>query len=228
MPQSTLATIPNSSPIRTLILASYPLTRAGLAALLGGVSDIVIVGQAAVTADLISLVPETTPLVLIIDLPDPASELLETLNSTLTTLPPLACLLLSTGPGAATLSRALQSGLHGFLPRDSSAESLIAAVRAVAAGLIVVHPTMIEAFGEEEPAQTATAMQLPDAEPLTPRERDVLQLLATGLTNREIARQLAVSENTAKFHVSSILMKLDAASRAEAVALAARRGLLLL
>jgi DNA-binding NarL/FixJ family response regulator len=98
----------------------------------------------------------------------------------------------------------------------------------VASGLVVLHPTaastVVEQLLERPRVQPAPGQ----GEPLTPREIEVLQALAGGLTNRAIARRLGVSENTVKFHVSSILAKLDAASRAEAVALAARRGLLLL
>jgi DNA-binding NarL/FixJ family response regulator len=98
----------------------------------------------------------------------------------------------------------------------------------VAAGLLVLHPNPAAALLERLLERPRVPLSTGPGEALTPRELEVLQALATGLTNRAIARRLAVSENTVKFHVSSILTKLDAASRAEAVALAARRGLLLL
>jgi DNA-binding NarL/FixJ family response regulator len=94
--------------------------------------------------------------------------------------------------------------------------------------LLVIHPTPAAPLLERLLERPRVAAPTGPSEALTPRELEVLQALAGGLTNRAIARRLAVSENTVKFHVSSILTKLDAASRAEAVALAARRGLLLL
>jgi DNA-binding NarL/FixJ family response regulator len=107
----------------------------------------------------------------------------------------------------------------------SSAE-LIATLRAVTSGLIVLHPSVVEAL---VPAAVPTSGQVAElAEPLTKREREVLQMLAAGLGNKEIAARLNISDHTAKFHVGSILGKLGAATRAEAVTLGIRRGLVLL
>ena len=112
----------------------------------------------------------------------------------------------------ATL-RPLRGGL-ALLPTSASAEQVIAAIEATAAGLAVVHPD-----------HAASLAARPSDDPLTPREREVLHLLAAGLGNKEIAGRLAISDHTAKFHVSQILAKLNAASRAEAVSIAMRRGI---
>jgi DNA-binding NarL/FixJ family response regulator len=109
------------------------------------------------------------------------------------------------------------SGPAAFLSAGASAEQLLAAVLAVAAGLTVSDPAL---GTETAPAGDETA------EPLTAREREVLVLLADGLPNKAIARELGISENTAKYHVAAILAKLDAQSRADAVMRAARAGLL--
>lgn len=109
--------------------------------------------------------------------------------------------------------RPLRGGL-ALLPTSASADQLIAAIEATAAGLAVVHPD-----------HAGSLAARPSDDPLTPREREVLQLLAAGLGNKEIAGRLAISDHTAKFHVSQILAKLNAASRAEAVSIAMRRGL---
>jgi DNA-binding NarL/FixJ family response regulator len=111
------------------------------------------------------------------------------------------------------------------LPSDISADQLIAALQAAAAGLVVLHPTEIAAAFTPTPASQSLA-ELP--EPLTRREREVLQMLAAGLANKEIAARLSISDHTAKFHVAAILGKLGAATRTEAVALGIRRGLILL
>lgn len=112
------------------------------------------------------------------------------------------------------------TGGDSYLPADATAEQLAASVHAAAAGLVVFHPRALRSpvEGELEPV----------GEALTPRELEVLRLVAAGQANRRIAERLLVSEHTVKFHVSSILSKLQVASRTEAVAVAARRGLVAL
>jgi DNA-binding NarL/FixJ family response regulator len=117
---------------------------------------------------------------------------------------------------------ALAAGARGALARDRLEEQLAPSVIAAAHGLLVLD----ESFGEAVVRPTLPADAL--VEPLTPRETEVLQLLAEGLTNRRIGERLAISEHTAKFHVNAILGKLGARSRGEAIAHAARLGLLLL
>ena len=116
-------------------------------------------------------------------------------------------------------------GVRGVLPHDVSAEQLQAALRAVVAGLVVTHPAEIGALVRTSGSATAVA---PLAEPLTRQEREVLQMLAGGLANKEIAARLAISDHTAKFHVASILGKLGASTRTEAAAIGIRHGLVLL
>jgi DNA-binding NarL/FixJ family response regulator len=118
----------------------------------------------------------------------------------------------------------------GALQRDATGEEIIAAIVAVAGGLITLDRRLAgDLLATPERPQAPTAERLADIEePLTARELEVLQLLAEGLPNKLIAAQLHISEHTAKFHVSAIILKLGAASRTEAVTLAARRGLLIL
>jgi DNA-binding NarL/FixJ family response regulator len=123
----------------------------------------------------------------------------------------------------ASQAAALQGlGLPGWalLPADSSADRLVAAVHAVALGLVVL------AGGEALAMAPAVQVSEPLQEPLTPRELEVLQLVSHGLSNKLVARALNISEHTVKFHVSSTYAKLGAASRTEAVSLAARKGLI--
>jgi DNA-binding NarL/FixJ family response regulator len=142
--------------------------------------------------------------------------------------PALPTLLGATGDGWL-------SGLGiGLLPRDASGEEIVAAVEAAATGLVVLDRRLASAMASAVPAAAPERTpghgldsQQP-GEPLTARELEVLQLLAEGLPNKLIASRLHVSEHTAKFHVASIMTKLGAASRTEAVTLAARRGLLIL
>jgi DNA-binding NarL/FixJ family response regulator len=122
---------------------------------------------------------------------------------------------------------------YGALSRDATREEIISALAAVANGLVVLDRRMVgELLSPHDQRAVASPLRLPgDAgtvETLTARELEVLQLLAQGLPNKLIAMRLHITEHTAKFHVSSIMLKLGAASRTEAVTLAARRGLLLL
>jgi DNA-binding NarL/FixJ family response regulator len=123
-------------------------------------------------------------------------------------------------------AEAVRAGVRAALPSDVSADQLVAALEAAAAGLIVLHPAELDAMF---PAAERASRPLADlTEPLTPRESEVLQMLASGLANKEIAARLAISEHTVKFHVASILGKLGAGSRTEAVSLGIRRGIVLL
>ncbi|HEY0583084.1 MAG TPA: response regulator transcription factor [Chloroflexota bacterium] len=140
---------------------------------------------------------------------------------------PRAAVILSDDPSQpAQLARA---GLRGWacLARDVDAEQLDLAVRSAEAGLVLLD-LPLAASSLALPVAVAGPTNLPPAEPLTARELQVLQLVAQGLPNKGIARQLGISENTAKFHVASLTGKLGASSRTEAVTLAARRGLILL
>ena len=131
----------------------------------------------------------------------------------------------------AALSAALGAGVRAVLPNDISPDQLVAALEAVRSGLLVLHPTQVSEQISTNPFASSPTRPpgLEElAEPLTPRESEVLQMLAGGLGNKEIAAKLAISEHTVKFHVASILGKLGAASRTEAVSLGIRRGLILL
>jgi DNA-binding NarL/FixJ family response regulator len=115
----------------------------------------------------------------------------------------------------------VRAGALGVLLRNADGERLLAALRAVASGVAVLEPALLAAFVN---ARAAPA----DALALTPRETEVLALVAEGLSNKLIADRLKISEHTAKFHLNAILNKLGAETRTEAVVLAARRGLLML
>jgi two-component system, NarL family, response regulator YdfI len=130
----------------------------------------------------------------------------------------------------AASSTALGAGVRAVLPNDISADQLVAALEAAQSGLVVLHPTQVSSQVNVNgfalwPTRSPGLEELREA--LTPRESEVLQMLASGLGNKEIAAKLAISEHTVKFHVASILGKLGASSRTEAVSLGIRRGLVL-
>jgi len=127
----------------------------------------------------------------------------------------------------ASSAAALRAGVRALLPSDVAPDQLVAALEAAASGLVVMHPTDVEAM-LPAPAPAASRATAELVEPLTRRELEVLQMLAAGLGNKEIAVRLAISEHTVKFHVAAILGKLGAENRTEAVSLGIRRRLILL
>lgn len=238
--------------MRVYILAAYPAVRAGLVALLREQPDWHVIGQAAPgavpSAAIAALAPEDSTAgadVLLADLdglPDA-----ETLTDWLAAIRPRGGVVvigpaqLAPARDAATDGARLLMDIpriaedadlaFGVVRRDATPEEIVAALTAVAGGLI----TLDRRLASELLSPAERGLVAPDAarlavadETLTARELEVLQLLAQGLPNKLIAQRLHISEHTAKFHVSAIMMKLSAASRTEAVTLAARRGLLIL
>ena len=203
--------------IRVLIVADDPLARAGLAALLAGQTECTVVGQAGPGPELPSALAVYQPDVALWDLGwDPATGSLSDLGDT--DLPVLALL-----PDAVHAVEVWGAGVQGLLLREADAERLAAGLQAVGQGLVVVDPALAQAVLPARDRETE-----PLVEPLTPREEEVLQLLADGLSNKAIALELGISDHTVKFHVNAILGKLGAQSRTEAVVRATRVGLLIL
>jgi len=150
-------------------------------------------------------------------------ELLEMLSATGATRETAVVVLLDQS-APVWAGQAMQAGVRGVLSSDADAGQLGLAIEAAAGGLFVLHPDEVRA--ERSSSPRAATLEL--SEPLTARERQVLQMLGGGLGNKEIASRLKISGHTAQFHVASILGKLGASSRTEAVAIGLRRGLILL
>ena len=201
-----------------LILANDPLARAGLAALLADEPTISIVGQSSSDADLDAMLAAFQPDVLLWDLGWTPDSQIAWLSQFVEehSLPVVALLAVESLAGMVRAA-----GARGLLPRTSTASQMAAALHAVVQGLLVFDATLLAA-----PSPIPTEFDL--AEPLSARELEVLRHLAEGLSNKEIARAIGVSEHTAKFHVNAILGKLGAQSRTEAVVKATRAGLILL
>lgn len=205
---------------RVLVVAGYPAVRAGLRAMLDGLDGIEVTGEAGLQAFAATLTEPAD--VLVADLGDDAESLLGALALAAPGIP--AVFLADSPEDYRGLAPA--AGPRAYLLREASAEEIAGAVLAVERGLVVYAPAVAAEITESH------ALPRPGDgdrwEPLTERELGVLELLAAGLPNKTIALRLGISEHTAKFHVSSILGKLGAAGRTEAVMLAARRGLLAL
>jgi two-component system, NarL family, response regulator YdfI len=185
-----------------------------------------VVGSSASLESLLAQISEIESDAILVDASgDNAVAALEALSgSDLAAETTLVLLTDSSRPG--WIAEALRAGVRAILPSEVSADQLAAALRAAVAGLVVMHPAEISAA--LPPVSVARSSFAELAEPLTPREREVLEMLASGLVNKEIAAKLAISEHTVKFHVASILGKLGASTRTEAVSLGIRRGLVLL
>jgi DNA-binding NarL/FixJ family response regulator len=211
--------------IRVFIVAVSPLIRGGLQSMLAD-TRFDIVGSAAGLDSISGQLVDVEPDVLLVEaVADAQEELLNALEGA-EVAQEYAVVVLSEQPKSAWLSRALRAGVRAVLPSEVSTEQLRAALEAVAAGLVVVHPSEVSAVLPVPARLSSPVRELP--EPLTPREREVLQMISAGLGNKEIAGRLAISEHTAKFHVAAILGKLGASSRTEAVSIGIRHGLVLL
>jgi NarL family two-component system response regulator YdfI len=211
--------------IRVFIVAASPLARAGLENLLAA-HDVEVAASSATVDALAEMLADAAPDVVLIDSSgEPFESALESiLTSGLAS--DVSVVILGDGITPAASTDALRAGIRAALPGDISPEQLVATLQAVANGLLVLHPSHAN---EGLPAGSAPPRTLDElAESLTRRELEVLQMLAAGISNKEIATRLNISEHTVKFHVASILGKLGAASRTEAVSLGIRRGLILL
>ena len=229
---------------RVAVVAASPVLRAGLESLLGAAPSLVVVGtvserrdgddEAPSLAELVApLAPDVVVLVADGEPPRLADEGVDggaggrwREGRSGAGRPPVVLLADLADPRAVV--RAVRAGVRGVLPREAGADEIVAAVEAVAAGLLAVPADVAdELLAGMAPEPVGVVAPAP-AVTLTPREREVLALLAQGLANKAIAPRLRISEHTVKAHVASIFEKLGAGTRAEAVVTAARLGILML
>jgi two-component system nitrate/nitrite response regulator NarL len=201
------------APLRLFVVADDAVARAGLRSLAES-AGFAVIGESP--ADELAAAAEHVADALVWDLG--ASGTLEALRAVSARLPVVVVLW-----GEEQAREAVAAGARSVLLRDGLDERLAPAVNAAVAGLLAIEPSLADALGAPRVRSSAEIV-----EALTPRESEVLQLLAEGFTNRRIGERLAISEHTVKFHVNAILGKLAAQTRGEAIAQAARLGLLLL
>lgn len=210
---------------RVLIVAGSAFERAGLEALLSVDADVgPATSVAASPAEVAEAIEREQPDVVLVALDGDDDELL----TAVTAGAHPALVVLADEPDPSWAAEALRAGARAVLPRDAEPAEIVAAVGAAAAGLVVLHPDVAGSLLPAARAPTPRARQGGAGQALTPREVEVLRMLAEGLGNKEIAARLQISEHTVKFHVTSIFTKLDASSRTEAVTLGVRRGLIML
>ena len=231
--------------IRVLVAADSALARAGLEAVVRqSGKTLTLAGPSAALGSVVRDAGECEPDVVLLSVAPDEGEHLALLSALSGQAGPSsgqssescvgapAVVVLAESAEGAQARQALRLGARAALPRDAAAEEIVAAILAASAGLVALRPEAIEpliggrARGLPLPGADSTGGLREEA--LTPRELEVLALLAEGLGNKEIAGHLRISEHTVKFHVASILGKLGAASRTEAVALGVRRGLIML
>ncbi|MFN6541391.1 MAG: response regulator transcription factor [Nostoc sp. EkiNYC01] len=209
--------------IQVMVVATSHVVRAGLSAVVTTNPRLTVVGSASDLDILTREVGQLQPDVVLVDL---SGNLQQSVWEKLLVIQedqyPLAMIVIVEDLDSIDLETALRSGIRGILPSTSTESEIVAAVEAIASGLLVLHPDAVELLSIREKVVTNPVQSL------TPREIEVLVMLGSGLGNKAIAKRLHISEHTVKFHLSSIFQKLSVSSRTEAVAVGIRLGLIML
>ncbi len=204
--------------IRVLVAATSAVRRAGLESMVKSEPDFQFAGSTSAIGRLEIMARQSSADVMLIDAETLSQRVIE--NSSECPL-----VVLTDSSDARTISRLLLAGARAILPRESDPEEIVSAIFAAYSGLVLLGASGAESlaaiFRDHPPEATEEPV-----EEITPREIEILRMLARGLMNKEIAAELGISEHTVKFHISSILDKLGAATRTEAVTLGIRRGLI--
>ncbi|MCH8229040.1 MAG: response regulator transcription factor [Chloroflexi bacterium] len=209
-------------PIRVLIADDHPVVRSGLRALIETETGMEVVGDAADGKEAIEKAGQLLPDVVLLDLMMPGVSGLEAIEGIQKYDSDIHILVLTSFDQDDLLFPAIKTGAHGYLLKDSSPEDLLRAIRQVSRGESSLHPTIARKLIREF---SGSSRETNPAVPLSTREYDVLELLALGLSNQEIANSLTISERTARKHVSNILDKLHVSNRTQAALFAVHRGI---
>ena len=201
--------------IRVLIADDHPVVRTGLVAVLVQQPDLDLVGEAENGQRAVSMYREHRPDVCLMDLRMPLMDGVEAIRTITAEFPSARILALTTYEGDADIRRALEAGARGYLLKDMLLTEVINAVRTVHRGERVI-PTAV----------AARLAEFPERSDLTEREVEILQLVARGLSNKEVARAIGRTDETVKIHLKNMFTKLDVADRTEAVTVALTRGLI--
>jgi DNA-binding NarL/FixJ family response regulator len=214
-------TFRGDSPLRVLVVAASATRRADLAEMVVKASSARATTSPGITPDRIRQMDLD---IVLVDIDSPA---LARATLVLSEQMPLGVIALAENPAARWTSDALAAGVSAILSREVVLDELRLAMQAAESGLILLSPGVVRNHPPIATLVSADDREIPDpGEALTPREHEILRLVSEGLGNREIARRLSISEHTVKFHVSSVLAKLDAGSRTEAVSHGIKNGLI--
>jgi len=209
--------------IRLLVADDHPVVRDGLVAMLSTQPDLVVVGEAATGAEAVERAAALAPDVILLDLEMPGMDGVEALRQIRAARPDAPVIVFTAFDTDERIMSAVRAGAQGYLLKGAPRDELFKAIRVVSEGGSLLQPVVASKLLQHMSQQTTERETSADS--LTEREMEVLKLLAQGKTNKEIAAALVISERTVKFHVGSILSKLGAGNRTEAVTLAAQRGL---
>jgi DNA-binding NarL/FixJ family response regulator len=210
---------------RVLIADDQALVRVGLRKILEAEPETTVVAEAADGADAVSQARQRRPDVVLMDIRMPVLDGIEATRRIVAAHPQTRVLILTTFGLDTYVYDALRAGASGFMLKDAPPEEIAAAVRIVASGEALLAPAVTRAVIEEFARHAPAPIPTPPPPQLTPREQEVLDLLARGLSNPEICERLVISEATAKTHVARILQKLDLRDRVQAVIYAYETGL---
>ncbi|MBV8750282.1 MAG: response regulator transcription factor [Candidatus Eremiobacteraeota bacterium] len=203
--------------IRVAVVDDHPIVTDGVVANLRASGEIEIVATGTSADDAIALAGAQHPDVLILDLELAGKNGIDAIRAVKDASPQTRIVIFSAYAGEERVATAFERGADSYVLKGTSSDELVAVVRAVAAGGTMIPP--------EIGAQLARAVRQPRRDRLTEREREILALLAEGLSNRAAGERLGITERTVKFHVGEILGRLGAANRAQAVAIAKARGI---
>lgn len=208
--------------IRVLVVDDHPVVRRGIKSLLAEEEDIEVVGEAANGKDALKQVEKLHPDVVLMDLVMPEMNGVEAIQHISAAQPDVRILVMTSFAADDKVFPSIKAGALGYLLKDSDPEDLVRMIHQVYRGELSIHPTIARKVIQElnRPAEEPLT---PD--PLTAREIEILQLLAQGVENKEIARRLVVREATVRTHVSNILSKLHLANRVQVTLYALRKGL---
>jgi len=210
-----LLAVAHGVPIRVLIADDHPLVRQGVVAVVAAQTDMAVVGEAGDGQEAVELFRKLRPDVVLVDLGLPILDGIGAMEAIRSEFPNSRFIALTVYQGDEDIHRALQAGAQAYLLKSAPPSQLVGAIRAVHAGLRRIPPEVASRMSERGPGAG-----------LTPREIEVLKLVAKGRTNVEIAHELHITSGTAKWFVSNILSKLGVDDRTEAVTTALERGIL--
>jgi len=204
-----------AKPIRILSVEDHPVFRQGLAAIVSAERDMLLVGQASNAVDAVAEFRRHRPDITLMDVRLPGTDGTDALIAIRGEFPQARIIMLTTSDGDGDIQRAMRAGASGYILKSMHMDELLSVIRSVHAGRRHISPEVVARLAEH----------LGDDD-LTARELDVLRLIRDGHRNKQIADQLAISENTVNFHIKNLVDKLQANDRTHAVTIALRRGLL--
>ena len=212
-------------PTRILIVDDHAILREGLVMVLGLEPDLLVVGEAATGDEAVAMAPGLKPDVVLMDVLMEGGNGIDACREIKSLLPETRVLMLTSHSAAQAVEASVLAGASGYLLKNGGRQELLEGIRSVAKGESLLSPSVTQGVLQRL-VELAAKEPSENADPLSPREHEVLILVGQGLTNREIAAQLIISNNTVRNHVSHIMDKLDITRRSQAAVYAARHGML--